>query len=216
MKRITLMLVTVLVFALFAEPAFASRKVIALTFDDGPSRNNPKVVEILRSHDASATFFFVGKRMTKGAFDPTSLLEVGEVGNHTWKHSNSHPWKKLSYAAAKKEIRDTNTRIFGRTGQKCVWFRSVGLQKSKASDRAIKSAGMRNVGGVLVEDWGRRSGNKSSAIKKRVIRKASKSGSILILHETNKETIKALPGILDWYHDHGYKVVTVSQLKNRK
>lgn len=213
MKRFTLLVASVLVFALLAEPAFAAKKKIALTFDDGPSRNTAKVVRILKSHEASATFFFVGARMTKGAFEPASLLEVGEVGNHTWKHSKSHPWKKLSYSKAKTEIRKTNERIVKQTGQTPVWFRSVGLHRSKASDKAMRKYGMRHVGGVLVDDWGKSSRNKASRIKSRAISRASKNGSILILHETNKETIKALPGILDWYEGHGYEIVTVSELK---
>jgi peptidoglycan/xylan/chitin deacetylase (PgdA/CDA1 family) len=68
------------------------------------------------------------------------------------------------------------------------------------------------MGGVLVDDWGRGSGNRSSAIKQRVKARASKNHSVLILHETNSESVKALPGILDWYRSRGYKVVTVSTL----
>jgi peptidoglycan/xylan/chitin deacetylase (PgdA/CDA1 family) len=187
--------------------------MVALTFDDGPSRNNAKVVEILRAHEASATFFFIGRRMTKGAFDAESLLSVGEIANHTYRHSAGHPWRKYTYLSAKQEIKDTNSRIRKVTGQERIWFRTMGLERNTAVNRAMADTGVQFVGGVLVHDWGSGSGNRASSIKSRVKSKAAKNHTILILHETNNQTVKALPGILDWYHSHGYKVVTVSQLK---
>jgi len=201
--------------ALCAEPALAS-KMVAITFDDGPSGNTAKVVEILRSHDASATFFFVGKRMNSRPDDVRAVGEVGEIANHSWRHSASHPWKKYSYSKAKKEIKDTNELIRSYTGQNRIWFRSMGLQRNKTTDRAIRDSNVKFVGGVLVSDWGRGSGNKASAIKSRVTKKASANHTILILHETNSQTVKALPGILDWYHNRGYQVVTVSKLMDSK
>jgi peptidoglycan/xylan/chitin deacetylase (PgdA/CDA1 family) len=210
------LLVSVLVpLALCAEPAFAS-KMVAITFDDGPSHNTAKVVDILRSHEASATFFFVGRRMTKGAFDAESLLSVGEIANHTWRHSKSHPWTRYTYSQAKKEIEDTNARIRSHTGQDRIWFRSLGLARPSAVKRAITATKVKFVGGVLVSDWGKGSGNKSAAIKKRVKANAAKNHTVLILHETNSETVKALPGILDWYQSRGYQVVTVSKLMDSK
>jgi peptidoglycan/xylan/chitin deacetylase (PgdA/CDA1 family) len=92
----------------------------------------------------------------------------------------------------------------------------MGLKRSKATNRAMSDSGLQFVGGVLVQDWGKGSGNKSAAIKKRVKSQAASNHTILILHETNNETVKALPGILDWYHSRGYKVVTVSKLKSSK
>jgi len=215
-KRFIVLIVSVLVpLSLCAEPAFAS-KMVAITFDDGPSRNNAKIVDILRTHEASASFFFVGSRMTEGSFDAEALLSVGEIANHTWRHSKSHPWSKYTYSKAKTEINDTNSRIRSYTGQDRIWFRSLGLARNSAVKRAIAATNVKFVGGVLVSDWGKGSGNKSAAIKKRVKAKAAKNHTVLILHETNNETVKALPGILDWYQSRGYQVVTVSKLMDSK
>jgi len=99
------------------------------------------------------------------------------------------------------------------------WARGGGLGAVIAAIIAVGALVMgvaSFVGGVLVGDWGRSSGNKSSSIKSRVTKKAWRNHSVLILHETNKETIKALPGIIDWYHSHGYRVVTVSKLMDSK
>ena len=211
-KRLMVILASILVpLALCAEPAFAS-KMVAITFDDGPSSNTAKVVEILRTHDASATFFFVGKRMNSRPADVESVAAVGEIANHTWRHSASHPWKKYTYSKAKQEIQDTNDVIRSYTGQERIWFRTLGLQRNKAVNRAIEDTGVKYVGGVLVGDWGSGSSNRASAIKSRVAKKASANHAVLILHETNNQTVKALPAIIDWYHMRGYKVVTVSEL----
>jgi len=62
--------------------------MVALTFDDGPNREvTPKVLRILRRHDARATFFMVGENAQRDLPLVRRVAEEGHaIGNHTWSH----------------------------------------------------------------------------------------------------------------------------------
>ncbi len=60
---------------------------LALTFDDGPSQWTGEILDLLREHDARATFFLIGQRVRERPDDVRSILEAGhEVGSHTMTH----------------------------------------------------------------------------------------------------------------------------------
>ncbi|HAS35515.1 MAG TPA: polysaccharide deacetylase family protein, partial [Flavobacteriales bacterium] len=71
----------------------ADEKSLYLTFDDGPTSGHTQwILDTLKSHEAKATFFCIGKniRKNRGLFD--EILKAGhEVGNHSDQHI--HNWK---------------------------------------------------------------------------------------------------------------------------
>jgi|SRR5579872_3957250 len=70
----------------------ATRRAIALTFDDGPSESTPELLEILRRFKAPATFFQVGANVRRLPHIARQVADAGhEIGNHT----DSHP--RLSF-----------------------------------------------------------------------------------------------------------------------
>ena len=64
-----------------------SKKEIALTFDDGPSKETEKILGILKRHKANTTFFVWGERI-KGREKTIKRIkkEGNEIGNHTFSH----------------------------------------------------------------------------------------------------------------------------------
>jgi len=65
-----------------------SHPVVALTFDDGPHPDfTPKILEILKRHQARATFFMLGKNAQKHP-DIVNNVALGghAIGNHSWDH----------------------------------------------------------------------------------------------------------------------------------
>src|SRR6202035_3885948 len=70
-----------------ARPA---RKTIALTFDDGPDPKwTPQILDILRRHNAHATFFAIGAHIAENpALTRRILAEGNEIGSHTYTHVN--------------------------------------------------------------------------------------------------------------------------------
>ena len=69
-------------------PVPDGQKVVALSFDDGPSaRYTPTVVRLLAAHRDHATFFLVGRSVVaNGDLVRAELADGDEVGNHTWDH----------------------------------------------------------------------------------------------------------------------------------
>src|SRR2546428_13699753 len=58
---------------------------VALTFDDGPSEDTPRILEILHRYNAPATFFMLGRQVERFAHTARSVVEEGhEVGNHSY------------------------------------------------------------------------------------------------------------------------------------
>ena len=76
---------------------------VALTFDDGPYRDNTeKILEILEQHRIKATFFMCGKDIEKNMEIVNKVIDYGhEVVSHLYSH---RPVKDLSYAELKSEI----------------------------------------------------------------------------------------------------------------
>ena len=70
-----------------------SKKVCYLTFDDGPSHNSEKILDILREYDAKATFFLIGEEIKE---EKRPVIErIIEEGHAIGLHSNVHDFDKL-------------------------------------------------------------------------------------------------------------------------
>src|SRR5689334_1915867 len=66
-------------------------KVIALTFDDGPGRITPALLDLLKAHGIRATFFMEGTQVEEFPEIARQVVESGhEIGNHTYTHFDFH------------------------------------------------------------------------------------------------------------------------------
>ena len=65
----------------------APRKLIAITFDDGPAEETLAVLDVLKKHNVKATFFLVGKMISgREQIIQTAKKDGHEFGNHTFSH----------------------------------------------------------------------------------------------------------------------------------
>ena len=80
--------------------ACRARRAICLTYDDGPGPDlTPRVLELLREHGASATFFLLGKRAEAHPEIVNQTVHEGhDIGCHTYDHLNA--WKVAPWRAA--------------------------------------------------------------------------------------------------------------------
>ncbi|MDM5206234.1 polysaccharide deacetylase family protein [Cytobacillus kochii] len=63
-------------------------KVVALTFDDGPTKNVEQVLHLLQQYNAKATFFLIGQDIEKFPEETKAIIEADhQVGNHTFSHA---------------------------------------------------------------------------------------------------------------------------------
>ena len=64
------------------------QRVVALTFDDGPSEHTEEIVKILKAHSVPATFFLLGRNVEQLPALVRQIYEEGnEIGNHSYTHS---------------------------------------------------------------------------------------------------------------------------------
>lgn len=187
-------------------------RVVALTFDDGPTDSDADaVLDVLSDRGVPATFYVNGKDVEGNASAMRRIIEDGhEIGNHTWSHRRM-AFVSPSTVAEEIEPTDDAIRATGYDGP--LTFRPPHGQKLLTLPLYLARHDRLTVTwDVAYEDW---SGNPQSSddiIDATV--ENTQPGSIILLHpwfgRTN--TQKAIGPAIDRLKDQGYRFVTVSEL----
>jgi peptidoglycan/xylan/chitin deacetylase (PgdA/CDA1 family) len=180
------------------------RKVVALTFDDGPSTYTPGFLRVLRHKHINGTFFEIGQETSgHGQIMNQILAEGNEIGNHTMHHS-AYP----GYA----DLAATSARIKRLTHFRPCLFRPPYGAVNSAVVSAAGQAGMKTITwDVDPTDWATPG---TGAIYSRIV-SAARPGSIILMHDgggNRSQTLAALPSIIDTLRGRGYRFATVSDL----
>ena len=86
--------------------AVEGEKICYLTFDDGPSENTVKILDILKQYDAKATFFVIGNCIGE---ETREILErIIAEGHAVGLHANNHVYEKF-YADETSYLKDYET-----------------------------------------------------------------------------------------------------------
>jgi peptidoglycan/xylan/chitin deacetylase (PgdA/CDA1 family) len=185
-------------------------RVVALTFDDGPSPYSYQVLHLLSAYQAQATFFVVGARIALYPDVPRAeLARHDDVGNHTYSHPDL---ELLTRAQIVWQLWRTQVEIRSATGATSHWFRPpYGAIDHRIAGLAAEQ-GLRSViWSVDPEDW---TLPGVARIVQRVL-DAVRPGSIVILHDgggDRGETVQALSQILPALHDRGYRFITLDEM----
>ncbi|USG67906.1 polysaccharide deacetylase family protein [Brevibacillus ruminantium] len=191
-----------------------NKKVIALTFDDGP---NPlyttQILDLLKQYHANATFFVTGMQVQRNPKLAKRQVQEGhELGNHTYNHPKM---SRLTKVQIQQELSRTNQAILSATGQQPpLLFRPPGGYIDQAMVNAAKEVGYSVVLWSFhqdTQDWKRPGVRK---IVKKVVNHA-RAGDIVLFHDhggNRSQTVKALKQILPALQKKGYRFVTVSDL----
>lgn len=186
-----------------------SKKVIAITFDDGPQpTNTPRLLDMLKKRHIKATFFVVGEMVRNNPQILRRMIAEGhEIGNHTVRHVTL---SRLSNDALEKELKAADQTIFAATGVKPKLMRPPGGAIKKSQEKWIHAhLGYSTIlWSVDPEDW-KRPG--VDVVTRRLVEGAF-PGAILLAHDLHKPTVDAMPSTLDQLLAKGYQFVTVSQL----
>jgi len=196
------------------------KRVVALTFDDGPSiTGSPAILDILDKYGVKATFFVIGGEIIK---DPDSVFRMDDsghdVGNHF--HSNKR-LKDIPYKDAVSGINQTNNSIFSVIGKWPDYFRPPGGKCPDYLSDYIKSKNMKVIGWTInAEDYTeftegfeieKNYKEIAESLTEKVLEEVT-PGAIVLLHNGSKQTIMALPKIIDGLRKKGYGFVTISEL----
>lgn len=194
-------------------------KQMLLTFDDGPDPEyTPQILDILKEEKVPATFFVVGINVENNIPLLKRIYDEGhEIGNHTFTHPNI---ATVGLDRANLEINATRKLIESITGHSTILFRPpynadsepetmeeiIPISISKKDHFYTLSES------IDPEDW--EEGITADSIVTRTIRQKN-LGSVILLHDAGgdrSQTVKALPRIIEYFRNDGYKFITVSEL----
>lgn len=186
-----------------------TEKVVALTFDDGPTEYTKDVLKTLEEKQIKATFFVMGSELEKNPAIGKEIAAAGhELGNHTYSHQRM--WiKSPSFIA--NEIESTNNLIreTGYTGK--IHFRPPYSKKLFGLPWYLQQHTIKTIMWDVEPDT---YGTATDFLVTYTL-KNTKPGSIILLHPFCKSCIgqrEALSQIIEGLHAKGYRFVTVSEL----
>mgnify|MGYP006395236873 FL=1 len=189
-------------------------KIVALTFDDGPTPLGvAAVLPILDRYDAKATFFLIGEDLKRHPDAAREILAAGhELGNHTYSHQRNVGHSRAFY---RDEIGQT-AQLLRTVGSDSAFFRPPYGRKLLGLPLEVERAGFRTITWDVEDRPGR---FPDPADYARDIVERVRPGSIILIHpmyRANSTSREALPHILAQLQSRGYDVVTVSELLNHK
>lgn len=209
----------------FGEDTSEEHRKIILTFDDGPDPKwTPEIMDILQKENVPAAFFVVGINAEKNIPILRKEYQDGyEIGNHTFTHGNI---ALMSPQRAELEMKLTRLLIECVTGRSTILFRPPYNADSEPHTfeelmpiARSKRDNYYTVGEAIdPEDW--EPGVTADSIFARVKRiEADGRGNIILLHDAGGDsraaTVKALPDIIHYFKQKGYKFTTVSDLMGK-
>lgn len=184
----------------------SAKKMVALTFDDGPGPYTRLAVAKLIKHHVRATFFLVGKEIL--AYPGLAPLEnaVAAVGDHTL----THPYLPgLTHAEMVHQIAGNKELAEHATGQHVVLFRPPYGAHTPDIDREVKELGMLEV--LWNVDSSDSLGANYAGIERNVLA-GLHPGSIILMHENHGQTIRAMLTIFAALQRDHLRPVTIPEL----
>lgn len=185
-----------------------NKKIVALTFDDGPTIGiTDQVLDVLQENEVVASFFLIGQQIT----DETRYLvkRAHDMGCSIENHSKTHQsMPKQSRQEIVEEIQYTSDLIEEITGEKPEFFRPPYIDYDQKMYDLID---LGFICGYGCEDW-----VPSVTVKERVDRVLhdANPGFIVLLHDMsdNTNTIEAIKIIIPELKKQGYEFVTIRDL----
>lgn len=197
------------------------KKIVYLTFDDGPSSNTPKVLNILKENNVHATFFVTGSHKDYLHYIRRAYEEGNAIGAHCNLHEYSLYQTKDTYFDDLEKIEQV---IEQQTGHRTNIIRFPGGSSNTVYHKQnndplfmIRLTQMVRDKGYQYVDWNGSNGD-ASPVKRttpELIAKAcraSRNDICLLMHDTfgKERTVEALPSIIKFFKDKGYEFGTIT------
>lgn len=189
-----------------------TKKLAALTFDDGPNTvTTPQVLDVLEKHGIPASFFVVGNNITSESAEVMRrAVKLGcEIENHSRTHSDM---AKMSAEEMLAEINFTSDAVENAVGRRPKFFRPPYISYNQLMFDTIEPT---FICGVGADDW---NDEVSADERFNKIMEQVSDGTVILLHDSNGNfrTVEAIGRIIPAMISEGYEFVTVSELFPRK
>ncbi|MBW3496819.1 polysaccharide deacetylase family protein [Bacillus sp. FDAARGOS_1420] len=186
-----------------------NKKVIYLTFDDGPGKYTQEVLNILKQENVKATFFVIGSHAEQF---PDLIKSEKQNGHYVGLHSMTHDYKKLytqgSFLSEMKQVQHILQRIIDKNPILCrpPYGSKPGLTQD-LRDKVAES-------GFKIWDWTIDSldwkynkiplEQSVPKIVENVVSQANKDQEIVLMHDIHPQSVKALQEIIKQLKSKGY------------
>ncbi|MEB3980446.1 polysaccharide deacetylase family protein [Mycobacterium sp. 663a-19] len=183
-------------------------KCVALTFDDGPSPFDDRLLQILKDNDAKATFFLIGNKVAANPAGAKRIADAGmEIGNHTWEHPNMTTIPAEDVAG---QFSRANEAIAAATGRAPTLYRPAGGLSTEAVRQTAAKFGLAEIlWDVIPFDW---ANDSNTAATRYMLMTYIKPGSVVLFHDTYSSTVDLVYQFIPVLKANGYRLVTVSDL----
>ena len=169
-----------------------NEKVVYLTFDDGPSRHTPEVLEILKRYQCKATFFITGMNEKYRPYIKTAYDQGHTIGLHTYSHNYSKVYASTNaYFKDLDKVGKLAKEYIGFT-PKYIRFPGGGSNTiSRKYNKGIMSQLTKQVGkkGYIYYDWNCENGDGYAHMSQSQMLKRATSSSakkvMILMHDAN-------------------------------
>lgn len=197
----------------FIPSVTTEEKVVALTFDDGPTEKTDQILKILDEEDIKATFFLVGSSIKENPEKARSIAAAGhDIGNHSYSH---HRMIFKSPAFIQKEIESTDALIRQAGYQGEIYFRPPNGKKLVFLPYYLNKHDRKTIMWNIEPDSNQEAAGKSEMITE-LVNDQIQPGSIILLHvmydNEKRESLESIKEIAKALRAKGYTFKTVSEL----
>lgn len=201
------------VFGKLVSRVATTEKVVALTFDDGPTKTaTAKIIDLLAHDNVKATFFLTGEGIERNPDGVRNLIVAGhQIANHSYSHRRM---AFLSYQTVVDEIEKTNQQIrsVGYEGE--IYFRPPYGKKLFVLPWYLQQQGITTITWDVEPEKDEVIAADSKAMAQYTLEQV-KPGSIILLHvmfDSRQASMDAVPLIIRGLKEKGYTFVTVDEL----
>ena len=187
------------------ERILEGKKLVALTFDDGPSSDTtPKLLDVLHQKDVPATFFMLGYMINR---DPELAKKVEKLGHEAASHTMYHQnLVRIPESAVQSDISEFNTAFQAALGHLPKFTRppygnTNGIVSAKIGNPLI-------LWSVDTLDWKIKTTDSIISTTMDEVY----DGAIILMHDIYPTSVDAVPVLIDTLRQNGYEFVTISEL----
>ena len=200
------------------------KKAVALTFDDGPKsteedkgiKGTNGLLDTLKEYGAHATFFVQGYRCEiNREILNREIAEGHEIGNHSWDHPQL---SRLSMKQVNSQLDRTSDLVKELTDGYVI--KLIRPPYGAVSDAMRQKLNypmiLWDVDTLDWKDISKYTPEEKEQSVLRVVKKEVKDGSIILMHDIHETSCEAAKLVIPWLQEHGYDILTVSELMERK
>ena len=191
------------------------KKIIALTFDDGPGANTESLLETLEQYGVTATFFmcyYNGSGINRYGAD--IVRKVYNSGNEVANHTQNHPQlNKCTKEKMDEEVNGNAKKIRDIIGSAVRLLLRPPYGAGTSSETLKQVA---NVPFILWSvdtlDWKYKSNSNCTELIMKELKNQASDGGIILMHDIHKTSCEAAKTVIPWLIEQGYQVCSVSEM----